>query len=197
MTISKDTAVARLRDANLGELAERLAAGVDTIEIREGAMFVTKCFNSVTGMAEGWRDAQTLVAAALQANIERLDLELDLAWDMYLVFICSEPVPDALKLEIEYDKFCCKKYVVVQRATESDQPPLAQEVPLLCQWTSDGVAAALHPGVSRQVILQRLTAGIVSPLANAMTSLPDFEATAAEELLDVLIEQQTHSRNEA
>jgi hypothetical protein len=197
MAISKETAVARLRDADLAELGGRLASGVDTIGIRGGALFVTKRFQSVTEMAEGWRDAQTLVAATIQANMNKLGLDSDLAWDMYLVLICSEPVPDALRLEIEYDKFCCKKYVVTQDATGNDQGLMAQEVPLLCQWTSDGSADALHPGVSRQAILQRLTTGVNSPLADAMTSLGSFEETAAEALVDGLIEQQAHSRIEA
>lgn len=190
MSISRDSVVARLNEVGLRELAERLAQGVNTIQSRAGGLFITKNFQSLEELENGWGDTQTLVAASVQTNLEKLGLDPDLTWDIYLILMCPDVIPDALRLEIEYDKFCCKKYVVQEIAGTPFEESVTEEVPLLCEWATSESAEALHPGVNRTAILQRLTTGIDTALAHAMTSLPDFESATVESLVDRLIEEQ-------
>ncbi len=73
MKVSKDLICKALRDSKFESLADSVDAGIDNIDLLNGCLILIKSFKKISNLREEWDNVQTIVAAAIQANMELID----------------------------------------------------------------------------------------------------------------------------
>ncbi|MGB6327489.1 MAG: ABC-three component system middle component 1 [Halarcobacter sp.] len=83
-------------------------------------LIIIKKIKNINDLKNQWQDIQNFVAGKIQANLSAYNLEQNLMWNMYIIFLINKKVDKKLINDIESNKFCCKKYVVYTKDLEND-----------------------------------------------------------------------------
>ena len=83
-------------------------------------LIIIKKIKNINDLKNQWQDIQDFVAGKIQANLSAYNLEQNLMWNMYIIFLINKKVDKKLINDIESNKFCCKKYVVYTKDLEND-----------------------------------------------------------------------------
>lgn len=70
----------------------------------------TLLFDTEILLQQNWKDLYSSIAAYFQANLPS-SAEFE-RWNMYIFYICREPVEKELQYKIENDRFACRKIVL-------------------------------------------------------------------------------------
>lgn len=159
----------------------------DECKILDGFILVTKCFATVSELSEKWEQTVHFTAGYIQNNLETLGLGDESAWDMYVVFMCQEATPDILRLKIEQNKFCCKKYVYTIKDGENQIDVLNARLPLFCKWSEESSESNVYVGGKNSNLRERLADGLDSRLADILRSNEDFAQKPANEIVSQLL----------
>ncbi len=103
----------------------------DQIIISFENIIVIKEFNSQEDVIEKWEDVMYFVAGHVQNKISKFKLDESYMWNIYIVYLVKEKVDKHLKLSIEKNKFCCKKYLIDSSIYKSQSEALINELPIL------------------------------------------------------------------
>jgi len=85
---------------------------IDEVLFSDENIICFKSFNTKDDFIEEWHEVQTSVAGNIQANLDELKLNNNLAWNIYIIFLINFKIDKKEKNKIESNKFCCKKYIV-------------------------------------------------------------------------------------
>lgn len=187
MEITKESICSALSNGKFEDLANKLDQLIDQIKLANGSLFLIKSFDKIHNLREGWDNAQTIVAAAIQANIELIGLDSSLAWDMYLIFFCEETVDYSLKQSIERDKFCCKKYVFQTSQETSPWEVIENKMPLLYKWSQDTPEVFISPGGNIKHVREKLTEGNETALSILLRNEDYFAKLSTSGIIESIV----------
>lgn len=94
-------------------------------------IIVIKEFSGQAELLQKWEETMYFVAGYLQNKLLELDLNDKYMWNIYIAYLINGSNDLNLKLSIERNKFCCKKYVVDWNGYSSKEEALLNEVPIL------------------------------------------------------------------
>jgi hypothetical protein len=94
-------------------------------------IIVIKEFSNQREVEENWEDVMYFVAGHIQSKISRSKLDESYMWNIYIVYLTKNKIDLELKLNIEKNKFCCKKYLIDWSTYESQTDALINELPIL------------------------------------------------------------------
>lgn len=103
----------------------------DNILYSEDSLLLIKKYNSVSKLEENWKNQMYFIGGYIQAKFEVFNLPEACLWNTYIIYLVDYEVSNSLKIEIETDKFVCKKYVVDIRQEESESLAIIKELPAL------------------------------------------------------------------
>lgn len=109
-------------------------------------VIIIKKIENIDNLKDRWKDIQDFVAGKIQANLSVYNLEQNLMWNMYIIFLVDKKVDKKLINDIESNKFCCKKYVVYTKDLENDdciKQDLENQVALFSKFDSSSNVFAI------------------------------------------------------
>ncbi|QDF29159.1 ABC-three component system middle component 1 [Halarcobacter anaerophilus] len=109
-------------------------------------LIIIKKFENIDNLKKQWQDVQDFVAGKIQANLSAYNLEQNLMWNMYIIFLVNKKVDKKLINDIESNKFCCKKYIVYTKDLENNdgiKKDLEKQVPLFSKFDFSGDILAI------------------------------------------------------
>lgn len=175
-------------DLSILEIPEGEKLFWDECKVFDSLILLTKFFKTVTEMSEKWESSVHFTAGYIQNNLELLGLSDDSAWDVYIVFLCMESIPDDLRLKIEQNKFCCKKYVIAIREGQTKLEAINKRLPLFCQWPGDSGDSISSVVNNNSTLRERLADGLNSQLADILRSSADFDQIPTNDIVNTLLQ---------
>lgn len=82
---------------------------------KEYGIFIIRLMESQEELKKEWQDLESFVNAYLQNNEEFIVetfADQDIIWDIYIIILVDFEITDKLKMEIESDRFFCKKIIL-------------------------------------------------------------------------------------
>lgn len=103
----------------------------DQILISDDNIIIIKEFSNQEEVENKWEDVMCFVAGKIQNNLITLKLDEGYLWNIYIVYLVKNNMDLHLKLDIEKNKFCCKKYLIDWSSYKTKDEALQSELPIL------------------------------------------------------------------
>jgi len=158
-------------------------------KVWNGTVIITKTFTNMNDLSSEWKNSVHFTAGYIQRNIESLRLPKSSALDIYLVFFCKEIISDQIRLKIEQDKFCCKKYVFSIGDNQDPWEIINNRLPLLFKWVENDSEVFYSAGNDAKHVRNRLTEGINTPLSRILHNEHNFNQLSASNIVTSLLDQ--------
>ncbi|OCB00425.1 ABC-three component system middle component 1 [Clostridium beijerinckii] len=95
------------------------------------SLIVIKKYWNEEELKKNWYEQVYFTGGYIQNKFDDLELPKECLWNTYIVYLVNFDISSELKVEIETDKFCCKKYVVDIRNSASESEAIIRELPAL------------------------------------------------------------------
>ncbi|MFL0266817.1 ABC-three component system middle component 1 [Candidatus Clostridium radicumherbarum] len=103
----------------------------DKIIHSEDSLIIIKKYKTLNELKDNWKEQMYFVGGYIQNKFDMLNLPESCLWNTYIIYLVNFDVSTQLKIEIETDKFCCKKYVIDTRNKVSESEAIIEELPAL------------------------------------------------------------------
>lgn len=151
------------------EYCKEIELGSDAIDkflYDDDNIYIFKSFNCKETFMEKWKDTESFVAVNIQSNLDELKINVNLAWNIYLIFIVSFDLERNVVNEIQADKYCCKKYIIKVNDitnTEEIKALITKEIPLFSTFNFDtGNSVSSNEQVVKQEIVNSTNNSLLS-----------------------------------
>ncbi len=165
----------------------------DECKLFENTIIVSKAYSTLKEMNECWRSTVHFVAGYIQDKVNEYGFSDETASDIYTIFLCKEHVPIEVSMEIERDKFCCKKYVFNIQQEQDVWGLIESKMPLLCKWTQDDSDVTVSSRGSSKSVREKLTEGNNTALGSILCCEDNFIELPATEILKRLMDWEDRS----
>lgn len=103
----------------------------DEIIYSDTDLILIKKYNSEEILEKEWKNQMYFVSGYIQRNFEKLELTQQHIWNTYIVYLINCDVSTKLKLEIENNKFCCKKNIIDIKQYSNIYEAISNDLPSL------------------------------------------------------------------
>lgn len=147
-------------------------------------ILVRKICNTEIELLDIWENSVHFVAGNIQGKLDKLELPLDLAWNIYLIFETTTKISQEVKNLIESDKFCCKKYVIQSVENVGFEELITKTIPLFSSFDEEGQSGQEGLGDESSILNQILENSKIHPdIIQIVKNVPDLnELTGSEEM---------------
>lgn len=181
----------RIIDFNLHEkinIPEEENVFWDECRLYDDTVIVTKSFSTLEKLNEYWRNTVHFVAGYIQDKINEYGFSDDIASDIYIIFLCAKDVPVEVSMEIESDKFCCKKYVLKAQQENNPWEVIENKMPLLFKWAPSSSDVFSSYGGNANYVREKLAEGNSTILSDILCSEENFIELPASDIIKRLVE---------
>lgn len=125
----------------------------DEIINSDDSLILIKRYKSKKDLEENWKEQMYFVGGYIQGKFDMLSLPKSCLWNTYIIYLIEFDVSTDLKIVIETDKFCCKKYLVDVRNGVNVDEAIIKELPAL---TSLCIGTNLGEIIKDEVTIKKL-----------------------------------------
>lgn len=103
----------------------------DQILISDENLIIIKEYSCEEDLVNHWEEVMYFVGGYIQNKLDELKLDDSYLWNMYIIYFVNNFKDLKIKLTIENNKFCCKKYLIDISKYSSKTEALYKEIPIL------------------------------------------------------------------
>jgi hypothetical protein len=103
----------------------------DQIINSDDSLILIKNYTSEELLKKNWKEQMYFVGGYIQSKFNMLNLPKACLWNTYIIYLVNFNISMDLRIEIETDKFCCKKYLVHVSDKANESADIIMKLPAL------------------------------------------------------------------
>lgn len=159
----------------------------DEIINSDDSLILIKRYKEEKELKDKWKEQMYFVGGYIQGKFDMLNLPKSCLWNTYIIYLVQFDVSVDLKIVIETDKFCCKKYLVDVRNEVSEGEAIIKELPAL---TSLCIGHNAGEIIKDEVTIKKLfvnTLNINEKIKNFFLIKEEYDTKAIKMVVDEMV----------